>query len=109
MARTVFIITIFVTGLSIVCPAMAQTATGDAAKVEAGAQVYDDNCFTCHGEKLVSPGQIFDLRQLKSSERARFDVAVRKGRGQMPPWEGVLSDEQIDQVWQYIRANSVEK
>lgn len=84
----------------------ATSAEVDKAKAEAGAQVYENNCFTCHGEKLVSSGQTFDLRRLKADERERFDNSVRKGKDQMPPWEGVLSDAEIDQLWHYIRANA---
>jgi hypothetical protein len=24
----------------------------------------------------------------------------------MPPWKGVVTDEEIDQLWHYIRANA---
>jgi len=58
---------------------------------------------------LVSTGQIFDLRKLTGSDHVRFENAVRNGKNQMPPWKGVLSDEEIDQVWHYIRANAYQK
>lgn len=76
----------------------------DAAKVEAGEAVYNDFCFTCHGEKLVSSGQTYDLRRLTAADRARFETSVLMGKNQMPPWKGVLTSEQIDQLWQFIRA-----
>jgi mono/diheme cytochrome c family protein len=81
----------------------------DKAKIEAGENVYNNNCQACHGDGLVSSGQIFDLRRLTANDRARFDNSVRNGKNQMPPWKGVLSDEEIDQVWHYIRANAREK
>jgi mono/diheme cytochrome c family protein len=77
----------------------------EKAKIEAGENVYNTNCQICHGENLVSTGQTFDLRRLKDNDRARFDNSVRNGKNQMPPWKGVLTDEEIDQVWNYIRAN----
>ena len=86
---------------------LAQTA--DPARAEAGEQIYETYCVACHGEKLRNSGQSFDLRGLKGEERERFDKAVRNGRGQMPPWLGVLSDEEIDQVWHFIRANAFDK
>jgi mono/diheme cytochrome c family protein len=86
------------------------TAQGiDLAKAKEGEQVYENNCLTCHGEKLQSNGQIFDLRTLKASERDRFDRTVRNGKGQMPPWAGVLSDEEIDQVWHFIRQHAEDR
>lgn len=78
----------------------------DRAKVDAGERVYNNYCFTCHGENLRSSGQTFDLRRLKPDERPRFENSVLNGKGQMPPWKGVLSDQDIDNVWHFIRANS---
>src|SRR5438093_12632964 len=71
---------------------LSQSArTQDAAKVEAGEAVYNDYCFTCHGEQLVSSGQTYDLRRLTAADRARFDTAVLIGNNQMPPWTGSLT------------------
>src|SRR5580692_10308438 len=81
----------------------------DAAKIEAGENVFNTNCAVCHGDQLVSTGQTFDLRRLKDGDRARFDNSVRNGKNQMPPWKGKLSDEEIDQLWHYIRANAYQK
>jgi mono/diheme cytochrome c family protein len=87
-----------------------QTAPAqDRAKIEAGEAVYNDYCFTCHGEKLVSSGQTFDLRRLTAGDRARFENAVLMGKNQMPPWKGVLTSEQIDLLWHFIRDNAHQK
>jgi len=84
------------------CTAVAQ----DAAQVDAGERVYNNYCFTCHGEELRSSGQTFDLRRLKPDERSRFDNSVLNGKGQMPPWKGVISEADLDVLWAYIRAKS---
>jgi mono/diheme cytochrome c family protein len=78
----------------------------DRAKIEAGAEVYEMHCATCHGERLRNSGGAFDLLQLKPNERARFDEAVNDGKGQMPSWAGVLSTEEIDQIWAYVRSRA---
>jgi mono/diheme cytochrome c family protein len=94
------------------CAALSPIATvsaQDKAKIEAGENVYNTNCQVCHGEQLVNTGQTFDLRRLKDNERARFENSVRNGKNQMPPWKGVLTDQEIDQVWNYIRANAYQK
>jgi len=83
-------------------PARAQ----DRAKIEAGAEVYEMHCATCHGERLRNSGAAFDLLQLKPNERARFEEAVNDGKGQMPSWAGVLSAEEIDEIWAYIRSRA---
>ena len=75
-------------------------------KVEAGATVYGDYCSSCHGEQLrnTSGGVTFDLRRLRPEDRDRFLTAMLDGKGQMPPWRGVLEMEQIEAIWAYIRA-----
>jgi mono/diheme cytochrome c family protein len=78
-------------------------------KVALGERVYNNYCFTCHGENLVSTGQTFDLRRLRADERPRFENSVNNGKNQMPPWKGVLSNEEIDQIWHFIRANTNNK
>ena len=87
--------------------AWAQEA--DEAKVKAGERVYNTYCQVCHGDALVSTGQVFDLRRLTAGDRARFENSVLNGKNQMPPWKGVVSDTEIDEVWHYIRANAYQK
>jgi mono/diheme cytochrome c family protein len=79
----------------------------DRALIEAGIEVYNTHCAECHGDRLVNPGTTFDLRRLGADERARFDKAVTDGKGQMPAWGGVLSPEEFDQLWAYIRSKAV--
>ena len=82
--------------------AMAQ----DKAQIEQGEALYDEHCSECPGEKLRSSGAIPDLRLLKPEDRPRFLQTVNDGRGQMPSWQGQLSDEEIDAIWAYIRAHA---
>ena len=84
------------------------TSSPDAqAKIEAGENVYNNNCQNCHGDQLVNTGQTFDLRT--TNDRGRFDNSVRNGKNQMPPWKDALTDEEIDQVWSYIRSKAYQK
>jgi mono/diheme cytochrome c family protein len=85
------------------------TSAQDQAAVEAGEQLYDDNCQQCHGEKLRNPGTSFDLRKFKADDRPRFNKFVMEGKGQMPAWQGTLSDGDIDAIWAYIRAHAYDK
>ena len=84
----------------------ADDAALDQAKIDAGETVYNMRCAVCHGDELVNTGQTFDLRKLKAQERPRFENSVRNGKNQMPPWKGVLSDDDIDHLWHYIRAHA---
>ena len=76
----------------------------DAEKARAGEQVFVTNCAPCHGERMSNPNGIFDLTTLRPQDRPRFDKALANGKGQMPSWAGVLSPEEMDQVWAYIQA-----
>jgi mono/diheme cytochrome c family protein len=81
-------------------------AAQDRALIAAGAELYAEKCAECHGERLVNTGAAFDLRKLHADERPRFDASVTNGKGQMPAWGGVLSTEQYDQLWAYIRSKA---
>ncbi len=81
-------------------PAHAQSAA------DAGRDVYTEHCATCHGERLDATGAAPDLKQLGADQKPHFDEIVRNGKGQMPAWEGTISDEEISQVWAYIRSRA---
>jgi mono/diheme cytochrome c family protein len=86
---------------------LAQDA--DPAKARKGEDVYRMYCSTCHGDDLKNSGSTFDLRRLGAAERSRFENSVQNGKNQMPPWKGVIDAEQMDQIWNYIRANAYDK
>jgi mono/diheme cytochrome c family protein len=92
----------------VACASMAaeSAVAQDQALVAAGAEVYTTHCAECHGERLVNPGSSFDLRKLGVGERARFDISVTEGKGQMPAWGGVLDAKEMDQLWAYIRSKA---
>ncbi len=97
-------------GVVIAAGLVAWTALAqDQAKIAKGEETYREYCSPCHGDGLVNTGQTFDLRRLKANERPRFENSVLNGKNQMPPWKGALTEDQIDAVWNYIRANAIEK
>ena len=73
-----------------------------------GQALYDEKCAVCHGAGLRNTGATFDLRELKQDERARFDTAVLNGKGQMPPWRGIPTQAQLNELWDYIRTRAYE-
>jgi mono/diheme cytochrome c family protein len=95
--------------LAAILAALAVTSAfaQDREAIEAGRQLYDMNCASCHGDRMINPGSSFDLRKLHPNEKGRFDAVVLNGKGtQMPPWQGTLSPEEIDQLWAYVRENA---
>ena len=73
---------------------------------DSGREVYAEHCAQCHGERLMATGAAPDLKLLHADQRARFDAIVRDGKGQMPAWAGMIADEEIDQIWAYIRSRA---
>ena len=83
-------------------------AADNAATAKAGEALYGAQCAVCHGPALRNPGGSFDLRNLKANEKARFEKAVYDGKGQMPPWRGILTAAQLNELWAYIRTRAYE-
>jgi mono/diheme cytochrome c family protein len=52
----------------------------------------------------MSGGWSFDLRRLRPDEHDRFVESVTTGKDNMPSWYGILSNEEIEAIWAYIRA-----
>jgi cytochrome c oxidase cbb3-type subunit 3 len=92
-------------GIALVLATASAAFAQDKAAIEAGTEVYATNCSPCHGERLANSGGVPDLRNLGPDEKPKFDAVVTDGKGgQMPAWDGILTGEQIDQVWAYIRS-----
>ena len=83
-----------------VVPVRAQSAA------DAGRDVYAEHCASCHGERLNATGAAPDLKLMRADQKARFDEMVRNGKGQMPAWEGMITDEEIGQIWAYVRSRA---
>ncbi len=81
-------------------PAFA--ADGD---VDQGRDTYQELCATCHGRDMVSSGTLsFDLRKFPKDDFDRFRSSVLDGKGRaMPGWTGKLSDEDVANLWAYVR------
>jgi mono/diheme cytochrome c family protein len=96
-----------VTLLTLVGVSSSVLAALDPGAAKEGSSLYENYCATCHGEQLhnTSGGVTFDLRRLRPDEHERFVHSVLNGKNQMPPWRGVLDDNQIEDIWAYIRAS----
>ncbi len=84
-------------------------AAAQQSAVDKGERLYEKYCETCHGEDLQNnSGVAFDLRRLRADEHPRFVNSVTHGKNAMPSWQGVLSADQIDALWAYIRSRAFE-
>jgi len=68
-----------------------------------GEQLYAANCATCHGDNGKGLGQyptIIGKADLLGGDYAR--TVIREGRNDMPSFAGKLSQQQIDEIVDYV-------
>jgi cytochrome c oxidase cbb3-type subunit III len=80
----------------------------DAKAAAAGAQVFTENCVSCHGEngegnqELGAP-QLNDAIWLKGSEPADISAQVQQPKhGMMPGWQLRLGESRVKQLTAYV-------
>jgi quinohemoprotein ethanol dehydrogenase len=84
-------------------PAATTATEPGEGQAASGAQLFSDNCQTCHGPEGTGGHVGPDLQKSPVAEDlAQVERQVRNGGGAMPPFAGVLSDEEIDTVAQYV-------
>jgi len=83
-------------------PAGERPAEFTPERVEKGKQMYKQLCLRCHGPEMVAGNNAFDLRTFPLNDRARFFNSVTNGKRAMPPWKGILTEEEIGIVWAYV-------
>ena len=82
----------------------ASSALADS-KMDLGLEVYNNKgiCGTCHTLQAAgSVGEIGPNLDLIKPQIPQIIFAVTNGIGVMPPWEGILTYEEIDAVAYYI-------
>lgn len=71
-------------------------------RIEKGRVMYKQLCLRCHGPEMVGGNNAFDLRTFPLDQRDRFFNSVTNGKRAMPPWKGILSEDEISLVWAYV-------
>jgi mono/diheme cytochrome c family protein len=80
----------------------------------AGAQLFQDNCLLCHGEKglgdgpgaktiKVKPANFTDAKLMSAETDGSLFWKMSQGRGPMPSWKDDLTDTERWQLVNYIR------
>jgi mono/diheme cytochrome c family protein len=75
-----------------------------------GWKTFAVNCTRCHGEDAIgsalAPSLVKSLQGAVNHEI--YIQTVKNGRPEkgMPAWGGLLNDQQIEEVWQYLKARS---
>jgi mono/diheme cytochrome c family protein len=73
-------------------------------QIKTGATLFARHCATCHGTRMRNPQWAIDLRQFPRDAHARFLDSVSNGKRNMPPWDDVLSPDEIEALWAYVSA-----
>ncbi|ARN21096.1 c-type cytochrome [Piscinibacter gummiphilus] len=119
--------------LAAAAPALAAPPNplrGDPAAIEPGRAAYAAHCAACHGDQAVSPmAEAPDLRRLDGFCRRLADAAlkshclrdvdtyylrsvldgkVRAGVVHMPPWRGVLRDDEIWAIRTFVETRPLD-
>lgn len=104
-ARRMKALTMAVLGLALSsASAEAENPQFPPEQVQKGAQLFAMNCATCHGTRMRNPQWAIDLRAFPRDAHGRFIDSVANGRRNMPPWDDVLSVEEIEALWAYVMA-----
>ncbi len=80
---------------------------GDTAQAEtdAGLAIYESNCLSCHGDQGAGGHNGPNLQQSEAAEDLDTVLErIRNGGSSMPAFEGVLSEEEIQQVAEYVNS-----
>jgi len=83
----------------------------DANKAPAGAEIFKSKCVLCHGADGTGNtplGKQLQAANLHSKEVQKLSndemhKIIHDGQTNMPPFEDKLTDDEIDQVIQYVR------
>lgn len=85
------------------------------ADLSKGKEIFLKNCTLCHGSsgkgdgpaaKALNPKPANFTKGIFKYGSANTDISnfIKKGKGAMPPWGGVISDQDINKVISYIRS-----
>lgn len=79
-----------------------------------GGAVYQKWCLRCHGPKgdgegssslslRIPPGDFTDKKRMNAQTDGALFWKIRVGRGEMPPWQLILKEEEIWKTIKFIR------
>lgn len=82
------------------------TGVAQAADPKNGATLYNQHCVNCHGQRgvPVMPG-VPDFSRRERLMQSDLDLikAISRGKGMMPAYQGLLSENEILDVISHLR------
>lgn len=80
-----------------------------AIYADSGQELYEMNCSACHGVDGVAvlPGApSFSKGETMEKDDVQLLASISNGLKTMPPWNGILNDEEKKRSLEYIRSLS---
>ena len=72
-----------------------------------GQRIYAQNCASCHGEtgagELIGSADLTNLRAMADLTSQNLFLTITQGRGSMPAWQSLLSQDERWAVIDYVR------
>src|SRR5262250_3039129 len=73
-----------------------------AELIKKGAQLFAQNCATCHGTRMRNPQWAIDLHTFPRDAKPRFVDSVLYGKRNMPSWDDLLKPDDVEALWAYV-------
>ena len=80
----------------------AQSPPFPPEQIKRGAQLFAQNCATCHGTRMRNPQWAIDLHTFPRDAKDRFVDSVLNGKRNMPPWDDLLKPDDVEALWAYV-------
>lgn len=84
--------------------------SGENSSVRRGGAVFRERCVGCHNKapgdtSPFGPPNLYGIFRRKVLNPSQVVTIIRRGNGNMPPFQGVLDQRHIDDLIAYLRAN----
>lgn len=91
-------------GLALLLLTTSRVGSADAA---AGQELFETNCAVCHGSDgtpVLPNAPHFEKGERLEKTDTELLTSLSEGLNVMPPWKGVLSDEEMREILAYVRS-----
>jgi mono/diheme cytochrome c family protein len=95
----------------LVRPIDSKVSVRDQPSIERGRELFLQHCQTCHGSKEQGKGPLAIALNLeptnlskipKDLSRSYLLLQIKEGKGSMPQWRNILTNNQVEDLTRYI-------
>ena len=91
-------------------PTVANPMSGDEDSIKNGKKLYRGMCARCHGRKGEGSKRVEGIGDLREFNGGYYfyQAMTVNGAGKMPPFAGILSTGDVDDIGAYLETIAVE-